>query len=124
MIQQIRERSNEAWSPSPGAIYPTIQMLTDEGLITTTETDGKKVSSLTETGRAAADELAESTATPWSDTDGSGERVAGLRESTFALMGAIRQVGVVGTDAQRQQAVTWLDETRRKLYGLLASDES
>ena len=54
MIQEIRERSGEAWSPSPGAIYPTIQLLNDEGLITTHDEDGKKVSSLTEAGRQAA----------------------------------------------------------------------
>ncbi len=50
MILEIRERSGEAWSPSPGAIYPTIQLLTDEGLITTVDEDGKKVSSLTDDG--------------------------------------------------------------------------
>src|SRR6478609_2051750 len=56
MIQQIRERSADAWSPSPGAIYPTLQLLTDEGLIVTDEIDGKKVSRLTDAGRALAEE--------------------------------------------------------------------
>ena len=65
MIQEIRERSGEAWSPSPGAIYPTIQLLNDEGLITTHDEDGKKVSSLTEAGRQAAEELAATKAAPW-----------------------------------------------------------
>ena len=35
-----------AWKPSPGPVYPTLQMLGDEGLITATETDrGKSFSS-------------------------------------------------------------------------------
>src|SRR5690625_1622012 len=34
MIQQIAERSQELWRPSPGSVYPTLQLLTDEGLIT------------------------------------------------------------------------------------------
>ena len=67
MILEIRERSGEAWSPSPGAIYPTIQLLTDEGLITTTDQDGKKVSSLTEAGRTAAQELAATKTAPWDE---------------------------------------------------------
>ena len=46
MIQEINERSNGVWKPSPGSVYPTLQMLGDEGLITATETDrGKKLSS-------------------------------------------------------------------------------
>ena len=124
MIQQIRERSDEAWSPSPGAIYPTIQLLTDEGLITVNDSDGKKVSSLTEAGRAAAQALADSTTAPWddasSDAGGGGES---LRRSVFQLMQAVRQVGMAGSQAQRQRTAELLDESRRKVYAMLAVDE-
>lgn len=124
MIQQIRERSNEAWSPSPGAIYPTIQLLSDEGLITTSDADGKKVSSLTEIGRSAAEALAATKSTPWDDaSSGAGDKVNTLRQSVFQLMQATRQIGMAGTDAQRQRATELLDETRRKIYAMLASDE-
>ena len=33
VIQQIAERSDGAWRPSPGSVYPTIQQLQDEGLV-------------------------------------------------------------------------------------------
>lgn len=124
MIQQIRERSGEAWSPSPGAIYPTIQLLTDEDLITTDDRDGKKVSSLTETGRQAAEQLAATKTAPWDEasTD-AGERANSLRQAVFHLMGATKQIAMAGTDAQRQRATELLDETRRKIYAMLASDE-
>jgi len=125
MIQEIRERSGGAWSPSPGAIYPTIQLLTDEGLITTHDEDGKKVSSLTESGRQAADELAATKAAPWDEasTD-AGEGAHSLRQSIHHLMMAVKQVAIAGSDAQRQRATELLDETRRKIYGLLASDDA
>ena len=50
MIQEIAERSQELWKPSPGSVYPTLQLLVDEGLIVATETEGsKKLFELTET---------------------------------------------------------------------------
>ena len=123
MIQEIRERSGEAWSPSPGAIYPTIQLLTDEGLITTTDEDGKKVSHLTDAGRALADELAASTA-PWDvASSDAGEGALSLREAIHHLLMAVKQVAMAGTTAQRKRATELLDETRRKIYALLASEE-
>jgi DNA-binding PadR family transcriptional regulator len=125
MILEIRERSAEAWSPSPGAIYPTIQLLTDEGLITTVDQDGKKVSSLTEAGRAAAEELAATKTAPWNDAShDAGEGAPNLRHAIHHLMMATKQVAMAGTDAQRQRATELLDETRRKIYALLASDEA
>ena len=124
MIQQIRERSNEAWSPSPGAIYPTIQLLTDEGLITSSDADGKKVSTLTETGRVAAEALAAGTSAPWDDASSAvGDHANSLRQAVFQLMQAIRQIGMAGTEAQRQRTTQLLDETRKKIYAMLASDD-
>ncbi len=125
MILEIRERSGEAWSPSPGAIYPTIQLLSDEGLITTHDQDGKKVSSLTEAGRAAAEELAATKTAPWDEASSdAGEGAPNLRQAIHHLMMAFKQVAMAGTESQKQRATELLDETRRKIYALLASDEA
>ena len=125
MILEIRERSGEAWSPSPGAIYPTIQLLTDEGLITTHDQDGKKVSSLTEAGRTAAQELAATKTAPWDEASSdAGEGAPSLRHAIHHLLMATKQVAMAGSDSQRQRATELLDETRRKIYALLATDEA
>ena len=125
MILEIRERSGEAWSPSPGAIYPTIQLLSDEGLITTQDEDGKKVSSLTEAGRAAAEDIAATKTAPWDDaSNDAGEGAPSLRHAIHHLMMATKQVAMAGNDTQRQRATELLDDTRRKIYALLASDEA
>lgn len=50
LITEISERTNEQWAPSAGAIYPTLNLLEDEGLITVTKEAGRKLASLTETG--------------------------------------------------------------------------
>ena len=58
MIQEIAERSQDLWRPSPGSVYPTLQLLVDEGLIAGTESEGsKKLFELTEDGRAAAEKI-------------------------------------------------------------------
>ena len=124
MIQQIRERSADAWSPSPGAIYPTIQLLTDEGLITTDEIDGKKVSRLTDAGRSVAAELTATRSAPWDDASSdAGDGAHSLRQAVFHLMSATKQMAMAGTDAQRQRTTEMLDNVRKKIYALLASDD-
>jgi hypothetical protein len=65
IIQQIEERS-AGWKPSPGSVYPTLQLLTDEGVVDVEEEGGRKTYSLTEAGRAeAADKPA-----PWRAGEG------------------------------------------------------
>ena len=51
MIQELEERTGGRWTPSAGSIYPTLQLLEDEGLVTAEEVDGRKVYSLTDSGR-------------------------------------------------------------------------
>src|SRR3954453_6514862 len=51
IIQAVEERSGGGWRPSAGSIYPTLQLLEDEGLVTSSERDGKRVYEVTEAGR-------------------------------------------------------------------------
>ena len=64
IISEIDERSGGAWKPSAGSVYPTLQLLADEGLISAEEADGRKTYSLTEAGRAEAEASADRSA-PW-----------------------------------------------------------
>lgn len=50
LIRAIEERSGGTWVPSAGSIYPTLQALEDEGLITIELVDGRKTASLTAAG--------------------------------------------------------------------------
>src|SRR5215831_5958389 len=64
MIKEIEERSGGAWTPSPGSIYPTLQMLEDEGLISGQEIEGKRRFTLTDAGKAEQESRA-GEETPW-----------------------------------------------------------
>ena len=55
IMSEIEARSGGAWKPSPGSVYPTLQLLADVGLIRAEESNGRKTYSLTEEGRLVAD---------------------------------------------------------------------
>ncbi|GAA1421332.1 PadR family transcriptional regulator [Agrococcus citreus] len=121
IIQEIDERSGGAWKPSPGSVYPTLQLLADEGLITAEEANGRKTYALTEGGRLEAEAAAERQA-PWL---ASSEREGGfsaLPKAGMELAQAAAQVGRTGSPEQVQHAVAVLDDARRRLYSILAQD--
>jgi DNA-binding PadR family transcriptional regulator len=120
IIHEIEERSGGSWKPSPGSVYPTLQLLADEGLIGAEESNGRKTYSLTEEGRVVADAASDRSA-PW---EGQGAREPGrhsaLPKAGIELAHAAAQVGRSGKPEQVEQAIGVLDEARRKLYAILA----
>ena len=52
MMKALEEKSGGFYTPSPGSIYPTLQMLEDRGFVTSKDVEGKKVYSITDAGRA------------------------------------------------------------------------
>lgn len=126
VIQQIAQRSNGAWKPSPGSVYPTIQQLEDEGLVEGTEADGRRLLRLTDAGRGYVDQHPEELAETWrpfsEPPEGGGAR-PDLKPVAGQVMAAVWQVMTSGTDQQRAEAVEILADTRRRLYGLLADGE-
>jgi len=51
VIQTIEERSGGAYRPSPGVVYPTLQMLEELGHAQVTERESRKVYAITDEGR-------------------------------------------------------------------------
>lgn len=125
IIQQIEERSGGSWKPSPGSVYPTLQLLADEGLIQAEESNGRKTYSLTPEGREVADAAAGKSA-PWeassSREGGHGSRVSGLPKAGIDLAQAVAQVGRSGSPEQVKEAIAVLDDARRKIFSILARD--
>lgn len=55
VMQVLSNRSGGIYRPSPGSVYPTLQLLADQGFVTVQEQDGKKVYTITEAGREHLD---------------------------------------------------------------------
>ncbi|MEV6701231.1 MULTISPECIES: PadR family transcriptional regulator [unclassified Streptomyces] len=122
MIQEIAERSGGAWKPSPGSVYPTLQLLEDEGLIASESEGGKKLFALTDSGRSAADEGPDA---PWEEA-GRGvdwDTLNEIRQAGFGLMEAFGQVWKTGSKEQREKALTVINDARKKLYLILADED-
>ena len=119
LMQAIADRSGGAWTPSPGAVYPAISLLEDEGLVTVTAESGRKLVALTDAGREHVESRREAWPDPFAGVPGrsAGADLRGLLEQ---LHGAARQVGRTGTEAQIASAATILGDARRALYLLLA----
>jgi DNA-binding PadR family transcriptional regulator len=122
MIQELESRTGGIWRPSPGSVYPTLQLLEDEGLIEAEAEGGRKSYRLTDAGRAEAETAAENP--PWSQfTDDTMSQVQDFRDAAVGIMSALKQVGFSGTPDQRAKALEVLNETKRKLYAILADSE-
>jgi DNA-binding PadR family transcriptional regulator len=121
IIHEIEERSGGTWKPSAGSVYPTLQLLADEGLISAEESNGRKTYSLTDAGRAAA--AGAGSSAPWDPAATADEPgFAALPKAGIELAQAAAQVGRTGSPEQIQQAVAAIDEARRRIYSILAQD--
>ncbi len=122
IIREIEERTSGRWKPSAGSVYPTLQMLADEGLVTVETADDRKVYALTDEGREAAAHVAENV--PWSveEEEDHGPRVGTLAKAAFELADAVTSVARSGNVEQREEAVSVLRDARRSIYTILSRD--
>jgi DNA-binding PadR family transcriptional regulator len=124
IMSEIEERSGGAWRPSPGAVYPALQLLADEGLIAGEESGGRRTFSLTDAGRRHIEDDPEAARPAWEAMaqDEPGE-MPGLFAQAARLGGSIVQLAHAGTPEQIRAAERLLEQTRRQMYQILASDE-
>jgi DNA-binding PadR family transcriptional regulator len=124
IMSEIEERTNGAWRPSPGAVYPALSALADEGLIVGEESGGRRLFSLTEAGRAYVTENPDMARGAWESADQQENwQVPGLFAEAARLGGGIVQIAHGGTPEQVRAAERLLQRTRRELYRILAGDD-
>jgi DNA-binding PadR family transcriptional regulator len=120
MMQELAERTHGLWRPSPGSLYPALQMLEDQGLVRSETADGRRQYTLTDEGREHL-KAHPHTSSPWEtmvrDAD-QGDMV--LREDLRHVAVAVHQVAEAGTAEQKTKADALLKELRRQMYLLLA----
>jgi DNA-binding PadR family transcriptional regulator len=120
IIQELAERTEGVWRPSPGSVYPTLQQLEDEELVAPTASEtGKRVYALTDAGREAA----AAHPAPWEAVAGEADdALVALRDLAVQVMAATHQVAAAGSAAQLESAQTILRDARKALYRLLADE--
>jgi DNA-binding PadR family transcriptional regulator len=124
IMQEVEERSDGLWRPSPGSVYPALSQLEDEGLIRSEEGEGGRRFALTDDGRAAVAERGADRPAPWEQIGGDlGEGVQQLGRIFRELSVAFAQVMRTGSESQVEKAREVLDGARRDLYRILADGE-
>lgn len=119
VMRRLEERTAGMWRPSPGSVYPMLQMLEDEGLVRSSTDGGTRTYELTEAGQAAAS--TPSWGPPWGAPDGAdADRLRALHEAVRDARGAVRQIAEAGRPDQLAKATEIVQEARRELYRLLA----
>jgi DNA-binding PadR family transcriptional regulator len=123
VMQNLEDKSGGEWRPSPGSIYPTLQLLEDEGLVRSTERDGKRVFEITDAGRAeSVERIEQAGGTPWELAGQGPRRNRELRDALGQLAMAFKQISTVGTAEQVDRGLAILDDARRQLYQILAAE--
>jgi DNA-binding PadR family transcriptional regulator len=120
LIQALEAKTDGRWRPSPGSVYPSLQLLADEGLVTAVDDHGKRVFSLTDHGRTEAEARVEAEGYPWEAMGGDRGDSAGLRSAVRDVHIAAKQVGVTGSRELVERATAILVQARKDLYRLLA----
>jgi len=118
------EKRRGGFRPSPGSIYPALQMLEDGGLIRGTEVEGKRVYEITDAGRAALEEHVQRGGFDRdADEEATHELFVGGAVSLRALIEAAKQAARLGNPRVIRQTIDVLDKARRDIYKLLADEE-
>jgi DNA-binding PadR family transcriptional regulator len=121
LITEIADRSDGQWQPSPGSIYPVLKRLARDGLVSATHSEGKRIFSLTDQGRALVEAEGGSWGQPWSrSTEPVNEAAMALWDEGRQLGAAVRQVTHLNDQDQIEAATAILTEARKRIYGLLA----
>ena len=125
IIQEIGARTQGVWRPSAGSVYPALQQLEDEGLITAAAgEDRRRNYTLTDEGRAYVEAHADELRSSWDAVTGSiDDAVVQMHNLSRQVAMATVQVAQAGSPAQVQQASKILADTRKALYRILAADD-
>ncbi len=117
--------AKRGYAPSPGAVYPTLQLLQDRGLISMTEDGDKKVYALTEEGtqyleahRAHVERINERLEQPsWNFIPGIGKRMGALAGTIISNYSCLDENKITRIEKE-------LDETRQRIGDIVFEQRS
>ena len=126
IMQELEQRSRGAWKPSPGAVYPALAQLEDEGLVRAETTSNGRLYHLTERGKTYVEKHRDTLSASWeaADQPESDASVMGFFGELKQIAAAALQVVHTGSPTQIAEAQKILNQARRALYRLLAEDAS
>jgi DNA-binding PadR family transcriptional regulator len=132
LMKILEARTNGTYRASAGAIYPTLQQLEDEGLVTSSQQNGKRVYQITEAGTQELEKNAATVKEMWERAGGwgwgdwntfTGPQIASVAGPAMHVMkSAARAAARCGSNPDRMAKVfEILDHARRDLDSIIES---
>jgi DNA-binding PadR family transcriptional regulator len=118
VMRRLEEMSGGLWRPSPGSVYPHLQMLEDEGLVRSSEVNGSRTYTLTDAGQEEANKVA----LPWQTGGEAEDQIRNLRMAMGQLLSAAKQLSGAGETSQVERGIGIIQKARKELYQILAED--
>jgi len=120
LMKELELRSGGSYRVGAGTMYPTLQMLEDEGMVTSEQRDDKRIYSLTDLGRAEVEKEASAISDIWKKASHWGDWGPWVAGPIGALMKAtFHAVSRAGTDKEKKAKIEEaLDRTKRELEAL------
>jgi DNA-binding PadR family transcriptional regulator len=122
IIRELEKRSRGFWRPSPGSVYPTLQLLEEQEHVTSRDEGGKKVYTITDSGREEAKKAKDKG--PWEQQGKPDfEQMMKLRMLIAGSVGTMKHIMRHGTEEQQARAVEVIEEAKSKLEEILGEKE-
>ncbi len=125
LIKALEERSSGFYRPSPGLVYPTLQLLEEEGNLTSTMINDKRVYTITDAGRQLLEQReGDETGNrrgPWGrGFNADMPQLKELQRNVMALMEVVMQAARYGNPEQIQAVQALLNKTNQDVHAILA----
>ncbi len=126
VMKELEDRMHGCYTPSPGTVYPTLQWLEDEGLVTGRDAGGKKIYEITDAGRQFLQEHRDVVDDIFDRVRDAVDRVAGgamadLNRATARLLKAAYRAGLRADEAARKRVAEVLARAAEEIEGLAGS---
>jgi DNA-binding PadR family transcriptional regulator len=118
VMRRLEEMSGGLWRPSPGSVYPHLQMLEEAGVVESDQSSGSRTYSLTEAGRSEAEQAS----TPFGRRQDGDDELRSLREAVHQLVSAAKQLSGAGEQNQIERGIAAIQKARKELYQILGED--
>jgi len=121
LIKELEARQGGFYRPSPGSVYPTLQLLEEGGYLTSEQIEGKRVYTITDTGRELLAER--DNVGGFRDQTDTQQPLIELKDAVMELRGAVMQVARGGNLDKVSRVREILKRAKREIYSILAEED-
>jgi DNA-binding PadR family transcriptional regulator len=122
IISHLEAKTHGMWRPSAGSVYPNLQLLEEQDLITSKNENDKKIYSLTDKGKVEAERVHDRFKARWEERDSHAKSHKDLKMSFVDAMGILKQIASQDSEAKNEKVKEILNEAKDKLAKLRDED--